>query len=348
MTSAKSTGTPGPEPRRSGVRKLLRWIGVGLKRTGQFLLIAWGTLAIYYSNLPWAWARIVLAVAFAVFAVRALWVRRRVRLFTGVFAALVVWWILIPPSKDRPWRPEDAVLPRAIINGDHVRLTGSRHFTYRSVDDFDVHWEEREFDISHVVSMDFFISYWRIGPVAHTFVSFNLDDGTPPICMSIEARFEIGEGFDPLASNFKQVELIYIVGDERDIVGVRTNHREEDVFLYRIRATPQGVQELLRIYLERINELADRAEWYHLLSNNCTLNILRYARAVGASISRFDLRHLLNGFVDRYLYGAGVIDTNLGFEELRRRSHINEAARAAGNAADFSAKIRASVPPRAE
>ena len=38
----------------------------------------------------------------------------------GVFGALLTWWILIPPSHDRPWRPEVAVLPRAIIQGDRV------------------------------------------------------------------------------------------------------------------------------------------------------------------------------------------------------------------------------------
>jgi len=119
------------------------------------------------------------------------------------------------------------------------------------------------------------------------------------------------------------------------------------VFLYHIRATPEAVQRLFRIYLERINELANRAEWYHLLSNNCTLNILRYARAAGLQLSRFDHRFLLNGLIDRFIYGAGVVDTNLGFEELRRQSHINEAAHAAGNVADFSARIRASLPARA-
>jgi len=345
---AESTASPNPERRRSGIGKLLRWIGVGLKRFGQFLLIAWGALAVYYSNLPWAWARIALAVAFAVFAVWALWVSRRVRLFTGVFAALVVWWLFIPPSHDRPWRPEVAVMPRAIIDADHVRLTGYRNFTYRTRDDFDSHWEERDLDISHVVAIDLFVSYWKIGPIAHTFVSFDLDDGTPPVCISIETRPEIGEGFNPLASMFKQFELIYVVGDERDLVRLRTNYRDEEVFLYHIRAKPEAVRRLLRIYLDRINELADRPEWYHLLSNNCTLNILRYARAAGAWQSRFDHRFLFNGLIDRYMYGAGVVDTNLPFEELRRRSHITEVARAAGNGDDFSAKIRASLPARAD
>jgi hypothetical protein len=329
------------------VGRPFRWCWTGLKRTVQFLLIAWATLAIFYSNLPWAWARVVLAVAFAGFAVWALWVARGARprwAFVGAFAVVAVWFASIPPSNDRPWRPEVAVLPRAIIDGDRVRLTGFRHFTYRSRDDFDIRYEEREVSIAHVVSLDLFISYWHIGPVAHTFVSFNFDDGTLPVCISIETRPEIGEGFDPLASMFKQFELFYAVGDERDIVRVRTDYRGEEVFLYHIRATPEATRRLFRIYLDRVNELADRAEWYHLLKNNCTLNILRYARKAGSTHARFDPRHLLNGLIDRYLFGSGVIDTSLDFEELRRRSNITAAAQAAGDAKDFSARIRVSLP----
>ena len=68
------------------------------------------------------------------------------------------------------------------------------------------------------------MSYWTEGLVGHTFVSF-IFDNAPPVSISIETRPEMGEGFDPIASLFKQFELIYVVGDERDIVGVRTNHR---------------------------------------------------------------------------------------------------------------------------
>jgi hypothetical protein len=325
-----------------------RWCWTALRHISLFLLIAWAFLAIYYSNLPWAWMRLTLALAFAAFAVFAVWVTRRRTMqwaFVATFTIVVIWWICIPPSHERPWRREAAVLARAVfIDDDRVLLTGFRNFTYRSVDDFDARYEQREIRLSRMVSVDLFISYWKIGPVAHTFLSFNFDDGAPPVCVSIETRPEVGEAFDPLASMFKQFELIYVVGDERDIVRVRTDHRNEEVFLYRIRATPEGVRRLFRIYLERINHLADHPEWYHLLSNNCTLNIIRYARAAGARPSRFDHRHLLNGLIDRYVYGAGIVDTSLGFEELRRRSHITDAARAAGNADDFSARIRASLP----
>lgn len=318
-----------------------------LRRGFQFLLIAWATLAIYYSNLPWAWARLAMAAAFAVLGVWALWIipgRRKRWVFAGALAAVAIWWAFIPPLQDRPWRPEVAVPPRAEVDGDRVRLTGYRNFYYRTAADFDVRYEEREVSLSRLVSVDLFVSYWRIGPVAHTFVSFNFDDGSPPVCISIETRPEVGEGFNPLASMFKQFELIYVVGDERDIVRVRTDHRGEDVFLYRIRASPEAARRLFGIYLDRINQLADRPEWYHLLSNNCTLNILRYARAAGGSHRRFDHRYLFNGLIDRFVYGAGVVDTSLTFPELRQRSHINAAARSAGDADDFSARIRESLP----
>ena len=44
------------------------------------------------------------------------------------------------------------------------------------------------------------------------------------------------------------------------------------------------------------------------------------------------------------MYGAGVVDTSLDFEELRRRSRINDAACTAGDAEDFSDRIRATLP----
>ena len=198
--------------------------------------------------------------------------------------------------------------------------------------------------ISHLTSIDFFVSYFLAGPVAHTFLSFNFDNA-PPLCISIETRPEVGKGFAPVASLFKQFELIYIVGDERDLVRVRTNFRGEDVYLYHIRTTPDRARRLFRIYLDRINELADRPEFYNLLTNSCTINIVRYARVAG-KVSRFDFRYILNGFVDDYLYCIGLVDSALPFDQLRPRSKINDAAQTADDAPNFSQRIRAAVPLR--
>jgi hypothetical protein len=265
--------------------KCLRWLFAGIGFLCRVVLIGWATLALYYSNLPWAWLRLSLAVAFLGFGIWALWVTRRPRMFlafAGVFLSVLVWWLCIRPSHDRHWRPEVAVMPRAIIDGDRVRITGFRNFEYRSTDDFTVRYEEREFLISHLTSLDFFVSYWKKGPVGHTFLSFNFDNALP-LCISIETRPEVGEGFSPIASLFKQFELIYVVGDERDIVGVRTNYRKEDVYLYHILTSPENARRLFLVYMDRINKLADHAEFYHLLSNSCTINIVRYANSAAGS-----------------------------------------------------------------
>ena len=330
---------------RGFASRFLGWLIAGIWFLFRVLLIAWATLAIYYSNLPWAWLRLGLAMAFAAFAIWALWLSRQRRMsvaFIALYLGVVAWWISIPPSHDREWRPEVAVMPRAVIDGDRVRITGVRNFDYRTQNDFTVRYEEREVSLSHLTSVDFFVSYWSEGLVGHTFLSF-IFDNAPPLSISIETRPEVGEGFNPIASLFKQFELIYVVGDERDIVGVRTNHRLETVYLYRLNASPDKARELLLVYLERINELADRPEFYHLLSNSCTINIIRYLNAAGRK-GRFDIRHLFNGLIDSYLYHSGRVDTTLPFDELRRRSLINEAAQAAGDGPDFSQRIRASVP----
>ena len=37
------------------------------------------------------------------------------------------------------------------------------------------------------------------------------------VCFSIETRPEEHEGYSPIASCFKQFELVYVAGDERDL-----------------------------------------------------------------------------------------------------------------------------------
>ena len=329
------------------MRTLLRWLIAGLAVLVQVLVIAWTALAIYFSNLPWPTLRLALAVAFAAFAIWAFWLSRR-RAMLVVAAALVLgviaWWITIAPTGDRNWRPEVAVMPRAFVDGDHVRITGVRNFDYRSRDNFTPHYEEREVDLSHLTGLDFYVSYFMEGPVAHTFVSFIFDNASP-LSISIETRPEVGRGFEPVASLFKQFELIYVVGEERDLVGVRAIHRGEPVYLFHINTSPASARRLLLVYLQRINELADRPEFYNLLTNSCTINIIRYANAAGRT-GGFDIRHLLNGLIGSYLYASGRLDTSLPFDELRRRSLINRDIEAADSSPEpeFSQRIRVSLP----
>src|SRR5262249_43755194 len=157
--------------------------------------------------------RLALAICFAAVAVWVLWLsrlRHKSLVFIALCLGVVAWWISILPSQNRPWRPEVAVMPRAIVDGDRVRITGVRNFEYRSLNDFRQGYEDGGVQFSHLTGFDFFVSYWSEGLVGHTFLSF-IFDNAPPLSISIETRPEVGEGFDPVASLFKQFELIYVV-----------------------------------------------------------------------------------------------------------------------------------------
>ena len=164
--------------------RTLGWVIAGLWFLCRALLIGWAALAIYYSYPPSAGLRLALAGVFAAFAVWACWVTPLRRgafqaVFLAVFLGIVLWWISISPSHDRHWRPEVAVMPRAFIDGDRIRITGVRDFDYRSRNDFTVRYEEREVSLSHLTADDFLVSYWREGLVGHTFLSFIFDNALP-------------------------------------------------------------------------------------------------------------------------------------------------------------------------
>jgi hypothetical protein len=100
----------------------------------------------------------------------------------------------------------------------------------------------------------------------------------------------------PLAGFFKRYELIYVVGDERDLIGVRTNHREprELVSLYRTRASPATARRLFLEYVGKINQLREQPEFYNTLTTNCTTDVWWLVRALSGELP-LDWRVLLSG-----------------------------------------------------
>jgi hypothetical protein len=144
---------------------------------------------------------------------------------------------------------------------------------------------------------------------------------------------------------FRQFELYYVLADERDLIGLRTDHRGEQVYLYRLATPPERARELLLQYLQRIDDLAEHPAWYNAATQNCTTVIFDHVRPIVGSIP-FDSRILRNGRLDEMLHERGIISTAMPFEALRERSLINAAARAAGSGPGFSDAIREGLPER--
>ena len=60
MTNIDPKNPQHAEIQRTWIRKSLRWFGTSVLNAVLLMLVAWGSLAIYFSNLPWSWVRTVL------------------------------------------------------------------------------------------------------------------------------------------------------------------------------------------------------------------------------------------------------------------------------------------------
>ena len=308
--------------------------------------VTWSALAMWFDGPASRPLAAAMAACIPVFALLLISLIRPFRLALLVcllpVVAIAAWWISIPPSNQRDWSPDVARLPRATFDGNRVTIQNVRNFQYRSETDYDQHWETRTFDLDKLQGVDLFISFWGPTLIAHTFTSWQFADGQH-IAVSIETRKEKGEPYSALRGFFRQYELYYVVADERDLVGLRTNIRGEQVYLYRLRAPAPTARALLLDYLKDINQLKDHPSWYNALTDNCTTTIRYHAKNVAAG-RPFDWRILANGYLDALAYQRGQIDTELPFDELKARSNITEKAKAADDSLDFSALIRAGLP----
>jgi Domain of unknown function (DUF4105) len=317
---------------------------VGLAVTGATI---WAALALYHSDLPGEPLRRALAGAFALATLGAfvfLPNRRRTLLgFGAVFALMLLWWISIEPSNERDWQTEVAVLPYATRDGDLVTLHNVRNFNYRTEQDFTPRYDDRTFDLRELDAVDLIAVYWAGDAIAHIMVSFGF--AGEHVAISVETRKEKGEAYSSIAGFFRRYELIYVVGDERDLIRVRTNYRrpEELAYLYRTRATPANARRLFLEYVAKINRLRDRPEFYNTLTTNCTTDVWLLVRALVGQIP-LDWRVLLSGYFPEYAYDLGSLDTSMPFVALKAQSLVNNKAHAADRDPEFSARIREGLP----
>jgi Domain of unknown function (DUF4105) len=322
---------------------------IGLLMLG---ITGWGALALHYwdhanparrnaLSAAWALACVALIVGFAL----RRWRWRSLAAFTAMFALLLAAWSAIAPSNDRVWEPENAVLAYATIDGERITLHNIRNFDYRTETDFTPAYYDRSFDLRQLDTVDMFTVYWMGPAIAHVFLSFGFTDGAH-VAFSIETRREKGQAYSSVAGFFRQYPLYYAVGDERDIVRVRTNYRKdppEHVYLYRLRGSATAGKRLFLEYLRQINALKQHAEWYNTLTSNCTNSIWVLTRLNPGHVP-YSWKILLSGHAPEYLYEQGRLDTSVPFAELQRRAYINPRAQGAEQAADFSQRIRSGQP----
>ena len=309
---------------------------------------AWGGLFLGLRLPGPAWfARSVAVLWFASVIFALLRVRpigRKLGALAALFLLVLAWWATFRPSNDRAWTPDVARLATAEVHGDTLVLHNLRDFDYRSETQFTERWEDRTYDLAKLTGVDLFLSYWGSPDIAHTIMSWEFSDGQH-LAISIETRKERGEEYSALRGFFRQYELYYVVADERDVIRLRTNYRDEDVYLYRLRIPVAIARAVLLDYVDTLNDIAERPRFYNALVDNCTTGIRVHVQRVGAA-RPWDWRLLVNGRGDEMLYERGVIDTSKPFAELKQASRIAARAKEADLAPDFSQRIRQGLPPR--
>lgn len=254
--------------------------------------------------------------------------------------AVLGWFASLHPSNDRDWPADQDRLAWTEVDGTAVVVHNIRDFRYRSATDWDERWYDATYDTRELQGVDFFtVHFSDRTEIGHTMLSFRFA-GDRFVTFSVEVRREVGEEYSALRGLFRQFEMTYVVGDERDLVQLRTNHRGSEVFLH---PTKPNQERQVALFLEmagRLNDLRQAPIFYNTLTNNCTTNLVRHWEQITSTALSLDLRWVLSGYADEFAYDLGLLDTDTDFQETRLRNFISEKALACADAPDFSLCVR--------
>ena len=323
--------------------KALRFLAYVVAWIAAVLCLVWAFGALYF-DFPTA--RTFTAILFVLVLITAIIFVRgkllKLAIVFGAFALVALWWLTLKPSNNGDWQPDVAQVAWADVNGDKFTFYNVRNCDYRTATDYTPHWETRTVRLSQITGIDLAIDYWGSPWIAHPIVSFQFADAAP-LCFSIETRKTVGQTYSTIGGLYRQYTLIYLVSDERDVIRLRTNYRNEDIYLYHTTVPLDRARERFLEYVRSLNALRVQPRWYNAVTTNCTTAI-RSQHPRNERVP-WDWRILVNGKGDELLYeDRALVTGGLPFAELKARSLINERARAADKDPDFSRLIREHLP----
>lgn len=260
-------------------------------------------------------------------------------MFAGFLVAYGILFFAFRPSHDRVWELGQERLPHITFAGDVVTIESFRNFDWRKEGGAQVRYETRTFSLSTLQGVDVFISHFdEFEGLAHIFLSFGFSDGEH-VVVSFETRRERGEQFSPTLGLLRQFEVVYVVGSEEDVVGLRTDLRNERVYLYPTKATPAQAQALFKVIANDIHAIYTQPRMYNTLTHNCTNALTRRVEDIAAINFPFTWKTLFPGYFDEVLYELGVIVNDVPFATTKE-SHRIDNSTVSRYSATFSADLR--------
>jgi len=240
------------------------------------------------------------------------------------------FYSLKTPSNNKNWTFGEGKTASVQINDDQVNIKNFRDADWQNLDvstlkNDDVLFKDIEFQLSDIQSLKAVVSHFTfLSEIAHIFILFELKDKTV-IGLSVEARKEQGEQYSLSGGLSAQFEVIYLLSSYRDLVGIRLM-REEEVYAYPIKATPEEAQALFKEVAKRTNQLKQKPELYHLFVKNCTTEIVSLVNNIADKNFPQLVQSFMPGDAGKALYKMGLIENAdaLSFNEIQKVSLIKK------------------------
>ena len=234
---------------------------------------------------------------------------------------LNIFYLLTTPTNQGPWQTHYEKIASVELYGSFATIHNFRRARYDETGAAKkIDWSERKVNIDELQSVWYGISVFSSPGLAHTFLSFDFGD-EDPVVISVEARMRPEQQYSPLKGALDNYHLIYVIADERDIIGVRTHKRSEEVYFMPVNADKKRLQKMFVDMITRANSLDNQPEFYNTFTSNCTNSIMSETK-IPAWQYYLDPRIILSGLSDRIAYQYGVLDQNYSREVLREASHI--------------------------
>jgi hypothetical protein len=244
------------------------------------------------------------------------------------------------PSHNRVWQSEFSVMPEVTINGDIVEIKNMRDWRYTSSGPYQKNYLTRQFNVKELERVWFLVepfSGWD--GVAHTYFVFDFKN-QEPLVFSVEARRDGNEQFSAPAGLFKQFEVIYLWGTEKDFTVSRVLTYNNKVYMYPLQISNDSQQKLFLELANKTIELAEHPRFYNTLTSNCTSILADHANNVKKGTVPFHYARFLPGYSAPLLQELGYLDNSISYDELRNKYYISEYVKNDAEKEDFSLRLR--------
>lgn len=276
---------------------------------------------------------------------------RRILIFS-----LIIFFVFLAfkkASNDREWTDDMAVLAGVTIDNSEegkvkVNMKNLRDSIYEGEKET-IRYYADEFDLQKIEKMWFLVepfSKWEMA--AHTFFVFDFEDGQT-VAFSVEARKQKDQKYSALRGLFKEYELYYMFGSEKDLILRRTDFLDHEVYMYPVKTTKENLQKLFLSIALEAKKLEEKPKFYNTITSSCTTTLVRHINDTSPGKVKFwQMGQYLPGLSDRLAYDLGLLDIDTTLETAKEEFSIKKKANDCKDSHNFSQCLRMALTTKEE